>query len=395
VVAAAARDGTRLEKERGMRRAALLLSVLAASRPAVASSDVPPPSSAPKLDLLVVVDTSAAAAPLRASLAGDVGPFLDELGSGASNGQLDLDLHVGVITADPADGGALRPAAVDCAAAPSLPYLAYTLNDDGSTTTNYTGRLADAMTCLLPPATATGADVAQPFATLTAAVGGALAAGAGFRRPDAILAILVITDQDDCSPLNGAPPDRLQCAEIGWSCSPALDDQRGPRTGCIAIGEPQGLVSVGAAQQAIGAVAPGAIVFGVLGGDGAPVAVADGPALAPSCGRAAITATPSLRLETLAALFPASWLGSACGVTGFADFGHVIADTLWPPQPPAYDCDGGFGPPLADGRVDGCGCRGSRPSAGGLVLVALSILGVARRSAPSRRCTARRARAAG
>jgi hypothetical protein len=385
-----------------MRRAVLALLLLAAARPAAASPipfDAPPASTAPKLDLLIVVDTSAAAAPLRASLPADVQPFLDEITQqGPIPGQVDLDLHVGVITADPADGGALRPAAAGCAGDAALPFVSYVLDTDGGTTTNYTGRLADAITCLLPPASAKGADVAQPFSTIKTALSGGL--DPTFHRTDAQLAILVITVQDDCSPLSGAPLDRLSCAEAAWSCTPALDATTGPRN-CYALGWPPNILGELPVYQAIESVAqPPFVIFGALRGDEYPTAVVDGPALATSCEAAGITATPGLRIDQLAGAFNYTWQGSACANTGFADFGYVVAEGVYPqPQPPPdnYDCDGGgFGVDPPGGHpADGCGCRGSSPTSGGLVLVAISMLGLARRSSPSRRCRARRAQAAG
>jgi hypothetical protein len=389
-----------------MRRAVLALTLLAAARPAAAELfdaqvvDAQPTSTAPKLDLLIVVDTSTAAAPLRASLPADVGPFLDEITqNGPISGQLDLDLHVGVITADPADGGALHPAPAGCAGATALPFLRHALDSDGGTTTNYTGRLAHAITCLLPPASATGADAAQPFATIKAALSGGL--DPAFRRTDAQLAILVITVQDDCSPLSGAPLDRLACAEQAWSCTPALDATTGPRT-CYALGWPPDILGELPVYQAIESVAqPPFVIFGALRGDPYPTAVIGGPALATSCERAGISATPALRVDQLAGAFNYTWKGSACGETGFADFGYVVAEGVYPPPqspPDNYDCDGGLGygdRPIGDRALTGCGCRGSSPTPGGLVLVAISLLGLARRSSPSRRCRARRARAAG
>src|SRR6185437_16477301 len=98
-------------------RAALVLAAVLAAAPAHAQ-DAP---TGREIDLLIVVDTGPHSPALRAAFATGLPAFATTLTEDP-----DVDLHVGVITSDRADGGALRTAsALDCAAAPDRPYLAY------------------------------------------------------------------------------------------------------------------------------------------------------------------------------------------------------------------------------------------------------------------------------
>jgi hypothetical protein len=379
-----------------MRRAVLLLSLLSVARSAAAAPiDASPSVYAPKVDVLIVVDTSAAAAPLRAALPGLVGPFVTSLGleSGGDPDHPALDLHIGVISADPADGGVLRPTATDCTAASAIRFVAYASDGlGGHVVDNFPGTLPDALACLLAPSTVTGADVTQPFATMLTTLGGGVTENVGFRRPGAGLAVLIVTAHDDCSATN-APLDNFACAQAAWSCAPALDATPGPRT-CTAVEKPVGLLAVDDVGSMLReAAAGGSIAIGVLRGEPEPIRVTSGPSIASACVGGTISATPALRIDALAGWGAPAVIQSACtpDLSGFA--GQIVG-TVEPPHP--YDCDGGIGDPLPDGHVPaGCGCHGSSPSSGGLLLVAISMLGIARRSSPSTRCRARRARAAG
>ncbi len=134
-----------------------------------------------KLDMLFVVDSSAALTSLRAHLAegyrGIVGdlptPWLHEL----------PDLHIGVITADFADSGRLRGGA----------FLQDTPLFDTTRARNYTGALGDALVNLADVGS-TGSGIA-PLAALERAL--APGVNPGFVRDDAYLQIVIITGADD------------------------------------------------------------------------------------------------------------------------------------------------------------------------------------------------------
>ncbi len=367
------------------------------SVPAAAVAESPPLSPVRSVDLLIVVDTSpdAAATAERAAFRAAIPSFVDGLlarfPGDYQTGM--LDLQVGVITADPADGGRLRTVSVDaCAAAPTGAFAHYLGNAYGQVTQNYTGTLADAIRCLVP-SDAQGAAIAQPFATMRSALDGSVPDDAGFLRADAALAVLVVTVQDDCSAIGSPPLTRFACAIDGWSCTSPVNGAPGARDGCVASYAPTGLVSDDDALNSLRSLKPlfQQVAFGALRGPATPVAVVDGSAglsIAPSCAIGTLVATPALRLDALAASVPNTWLGSACDATGLVGFIDpiVAAATAQPfdDHDGGYfgdDCDGGLiGEPAGGGGDDtiGCACGAGRPSAGTGACFAIAFV-IARR----------------
>src|SRR5206468_7327388 len=112
---------------------------------------------------------------------------------------------------------------------------------------NYTGNLADVLACITPLGD-TGCGFGHQLGSIARALGAdgapAPARNAGFLRPGADLAILILSDADDCSAppttvlysLNGGPDNksnglgpmaRYRCNEFGHLChDPAGDPQR-------------------------------------------------------------------------------------------------------------------------------------------------------------------------
>jgi hypothetical protein len=175
------------------------------------------PEEAPfqnQLDLLFVVDDGSAAA-AQAKLGAQIPTFiqmLEALPRGLP------DLHVAVITTDmgapgdeprcsaTGDAGLFQStpgAAASCASGP-LPAGASFLSRNGAGQ-NFTGDLATALQCLILRGAA-GCGFKQPLAAIARALGAdgspPPAANAGFLRPDALLGIIILTTEDDCS----APP---------------------------------------------------------------------------------------------------------------------------------------------------------------------------------------------
>jgi hypothetical protein len=358
----------------------------------MATAETPVHTPVRSVDLLIVVDTSPGAAPTTAAFAADLPDFVDEL-LFAFPGDVApaIDLQVGVITANPAEHGELRSAATaTCAAAADGPVVHYVQDQWSRITTNYTGTLAASIQCLLP-ADGSGPATARPLATMAAALDGSATANAGFLRADAALAILVVTNQDDCS---GSATTPFGCAQAAWTCTPPLDATPGERTGCIATADPVGLLSLDAVTSGLAQLKPGLerIAFGAIRGPAAPVVVTSGPAIAPSCDQAGVTATPGLRVDALLARFPNHWAASACTPSTYNGFVGVIASAAAPlttgPTDGEHDgdCDGGLG-----GRDDvaaaaatthndlGCGCGVGAPAAGSAGAVALALAMMLRR----------------
>jgi hypothetical protein len=167
-----------------------------------------------QLDLLFVIDDANVAA-LQAKLGAQVPTLLQSLAE--LPGGLP-DLHLAVITTDmgaPSNAGISCSATGDagvfqtgargaCGGSPLHPGATYLAASGASQ--NFDGPLDIATQCLVQQG-ATGCGFTQPLAAVARALGadGAPppAANAGFLRPNALLGIVLVTDQDDCSAAPG------------------------------------------------------------------------------------------------------------------------------------------------------------------------------------------------
>lgn len=132
-----------------------------------------PADPEPKVDVLFAIDDSPAMAGIHLDAAA-IAAQLADLPGGLP------DLRVGVVTADPADGGALRG-----------PVLAIAEDYFGARTQSFAGELADA----LAPQLAVGSSGAAPQPLAMAKL-----AAPGFHRADAALLVVAISAADDASP---------------------------------------------------------------------------------------------------------------------------------------------------------------------------------------------------
>jgi hypothetical protein len=165
-------------------------------------------------------------------------------------------LHVGVVTSDMGTLGVPTgdPACSDpdngdlVKGDPDLANQCAQVSDnflsvDGATT-NFTGTLADAFTCIAAVGQ-NGCGFEQHLESMRAALDGN-PANVGFLRPDALLAVLILGDEDDCSTMNpnffGAetselgPLDSFRCFEKGVRCAEGRDVElrtAGPKTDCV------------------------------------------------------------------------------------------------------------------------------------------------------------------
>lgn len=216
--------------------------------------------AADKLDILFVVDNSDSMAEEQDRLAGDLPALFDRLQGPAGV----PDLHVGIISTDvgahpdipgcmaPGDDGALQSAfdpddgscndgtvSLDGKFASSAPS-----DTPGTRETNYTGNLTDVLGCMIKLGTG-GCGFEQPLEAVRLAFENP--DNAGFLRTDAVLAVVFVTDEDDCSasdpdmfdpaqtgvdsPLG--PLASFRCFEFGVECNP--DDPRalGEKLDCV------------------------------------------------------------------------------------------------------------------------------------------------------------------
>lgn len=156
-------------------------------------------SERPAVDLLIVVDRTPSMADQADALRANLRAFADVLATVEGGLQ---DLHVAVVTTDlggagvpgcdeRGDGGAFTdpaPCGVDGGF----------LRDDGRGVRNYQGTFPDALACLGEPPLST-CPVSQPLAAIIAALDGSVGGNDGFRRSYARLALIVVSDSDDCS----------------------------------------------------------------------------------------------------------------------------------------------------------------------------------------------------
>ena len=146
-----------------------------------------PITSNENVDILFVIDSSPAMASFQAKLANNERELAQLL-----TPAFGPDIHLGVITADPADAGVLRQNASVAGS-----FITTALQFDASVQTNVTGAVDDAFVALAAVGSSGGAST-QPLAMAKVA----LTAGTnpGFVRAEAYLAIVVITAGDDSSP---------------------------------------------------------------------------------------------------------------------------------------------------------------------------------------------------
>jgi len=316
-----------------------------------------------QLDLLVVVDDSSTMEVEQRALTYVLGeelfaPF-EQLPS----------LHIGVTStnmggdADPmcagrGDDGRLftESSALGCERL-SLPggFLSDIPLMNGSRLRNFDMEIADALGCMVQLGTA-GCGFEQPFAAAMRATDPAV--NPDFLRSGAVLAVLFLTDEDDCSarspelfadepctdpsdpgqcPLG--PLSSFRCFEHGVRCD---QDVRSPgdKTDCEVDQDAALMLSPREVARALRRRKsdPRDVVVGVLAAPGAPISVsaiegASSVGLTPSCtSEDGASGTPALRMAALVDEFPGQGTSSSvCELsTGGAlrRFGTLVRDTL-------------------------------------------------------------------
>lgn len=190
------------------------------------------------LDLLFLIDKSPTMEDEQAGLTANFPRFIQvlrQIDGGLPN------LHLGVISQDLGAGGMtvggncsgagdngnlLATPRVPGCTPPNGSFISDLENTSGGRTTNYAGSLEDTFSCIasLGPQ---GCGFEQHLGSLKKALVGN-PANATFLRPDAFLAIVIISDEDDCTardpqlynPGNTAagPFADFRCFEWGWEC---------------------------------------------------------------------------------------------------------------------------------------------------------------------------------
>lgn len=190
----------------------------------------------PDLDILFVIDNSASTADKQSEFAASFPAFmtaLDTFPGGRPNvhiGVVNTTVDIGVSgfssssppggcpSPDPNDNGLLQQN-TSCTAGPTDRYFVDVSDGSGGRVTNYTGDLATAFSCQAQIGDA-GCGFEAPLFAIQRALDGTNPQNAGFLRPDADLAIVILTDEDDCSASDPSifmlPASRLS----DFSCQP-------------------------------------------------------------------------------------------------------------------------------------------------------------------------------
>jgi len=181
------------------------------------------------VDILFMVDNSSSMTSMQQKLGQQIQSFVSALQ--ALPGGFP-DVHIAVVSSDmgapgdvtesigcsaAGDSGAFRVDAPSCTTGATLaPGSTFVSNVGG--VANYSGDLADFLACILPLGS-NGCGFEHQLASVTRALGadGAPppAGNACFLRPDAELAVILLTNEDDCS----APADTLLYSLNGWNQS--------------------------------------------------------------------------------------------------------------------------------------------------------------------------------
>ncbi len=294
------------------------------------------PEEVVDVDLLFVIDNSGSMAEEQASLALWARDAL--FGTLELDPDTQLNLHIGVVSTNmgagpfaisgcegSGDGGALRsePRLAGCEA-PLDHYLVDVDNGDGTRTTNYSGTLDEAFGCIAQLGI-DGCGFEHPLEAMKRALDGSNPANAGFLREDALLAVVIVSDEDDCSAFDTqmfdtasssiddplGPLSSFRCFEFGIVCDG--DDPRTPgaKTGCASREDSAYMTAIADYADFLKDLKddPGMVVVaGIFGeADGTAVVETDlngNPQLAGSCTSDGGYAFPGIRLQAFLDQFP-------------------------------------------------------------------------------------------
>ena len=324
------------------------------------SPEYKPTTSAAKLDLLFVVDNSGSMEQEQKNLAAAFPKFMSSL----LGFKLLLDLRVGVISTDigagslyidnacklGGDGGKLlKRASVAGCPLPTDDYISIKYSDMTTSVTNVPGdQVVQAFSCMVKLGTS-GCGFEQTLGSLSKAL--SPGTNPGFLRKDAALAVVVLTDEDDCTAqsdylftpsqqgLNDplGPLTSYRCFEFGVTCTCPGQDTctrfiEGVRTGCKPqTGQGKMLDPATVVKELTALRGPGRLFFAVIAGPTDQVETKNQgsyPSLKPSCQSSAGFAVPAVRLKAVtAALAPSSSFDQIC-VAGLDQTMQTLAKSV-------------------------------------------------------------------
>ncbi len=291
------------------------------------------------IDILFMIDNSGSMEEEQVSLAANFPQFinvLETIEGGLPN------VHLGVISSDTGagpfnisncsgngDNGQLQTQArITGCTPPTGAYISDISDGAGGRTTNYGGGdLAATFSCIAQLGI-NGCGFEQQLESMRRALNGSNQFNNGFLRETAFLAVIFITDEDDCSTQDSqmfdtsqnstsdplGPLSSFRCYEFGIDCETGNADPRapGPRTNCVPQEDSQYMYGVQEYVDFLKDVKgdDGLIIVAGIMGNREPVSVGvdpdrpQNPALVPSCTSAAGKADASVRLSWLLDQFP-------------------------------------------------------------------------------------------
>lgn len=325
---------------------ALLAACGSSPSPARVTAAIVPATANRAVDLLFMVDDSTSTLQYRNALAAAFEPFAARLALAGA-----VDLHVGVVSSDLGTSGADgEPPAPGFGSGPgscSGSGMDGELQNHGTVVTgayittatpNYTGSLGDAFHTLVDGSETCGFE--QHLEAVRRALAGN-SANAGFLRPEASLAVVLVGDEDDCSidkpaflgddPALG-PRQSFRCTHFGITCDDGgqtIEQMAipGAKSGCHSNADSPYLTRVADYQTFLEGLKPDPrqVMVGAVVGDPTPFAIelrapngstTGVPAIQHSCQWSDATSTyvadPAVRDAELAAAFDRHAVTSIC-----------------------------------------------------------------------------------
>jgi hypothetical protein len=304
-----------------------------------------PPEPIEAVDILFVIDNSGSMQEQQDALIASAGEALFDQLAAEVGGM--PDIHVAVVSSDvgagdyaitgcsnegnDGDDGRFLIGNASCPITIDGTYLSDYDDGAGGRITNFSGTLDEAFGCAAALGTQ-GCGFEQHLESMRRALDGSNVANAGFLREDAILLVVILADEDDCSAFDTGVFDTSQndimaplgflnsfrCFEFGVVCDG--DDPRtfGDKTGCAPRDDSAYLTTVDEYVTFLHGLKadPSMVMVAGIFGDVAPVTVIPDPEMSmrpvldsvcPPDG-STIGTYPAVRLHALAGGFPARWV---------------------------------------------------------------------------------------
>jgi hypothetical protein len=310
------------------------------------------------VDLLFVVDNSQGMAPKQQALTAAFPALVQALRAapaGVPNlrlGVVSTDLGAfgsRVAECDHSGRGILQVGSTACASAPAGRFM---VSLDGGARNNFKGDPADAFGCLVQSLGTAGCSFEQPLAAARRALDvlDQPIENEGFLRPGALLGLLIISDEDDCStppttdlfepsPARYGPQRSFRCNQYGHLCGgapPPRTATAAPLADCKPAEEQGKLTPLSELTRFFTTlVPPDRLLVSVIAGPTTPYSVRtvnDEAEIAPSCLSATSSAAPALRLRQFAGSFGARGsFTSVCDADlkpALARFGQAIVQQV-------------------------------------------------------------------